>query len=152
MCSSNWSGWAPYHIRRPQQDDILNSGQKHRWSLMTVLYIGVRSLCYKRLGGWHVALNSKYSRCAISEYYTLCMSSRLAMCSILIPSHFPQSASTCCVCPLPTLACFCWLTAYRNSSDSLNDRTSEYSTLMPVIVAQLTHMQGWVRFLTNLFI
>jgi hypothetical protein len=102
MDSLNWSGWAPYHISRPQQDGILNSGQYHPWSLMAFLYISVRSLCYKRI--WQVALNSKYYSCATWEYYTLCMSSRLTMCIMLLLSYFLQSASTCCVCPFANTA------------------------------------------------
>jgi hypothetical protein len=55
-------------------DNPFNCGQRQRWSLMTVLYLGVR---YKYIWKVQVVLTWKYFRCAALEYYSLCMFARL---------------------------------------------------------------------------
>jgi hypothetical protein len=50
----------------------MNLGQKQRWSLMTVLYLVVRTTCYA-IAWLAVVLTPKCSRYAILEYYILCM-------------------------------------------------------------------------------
>jgi hypothetical protein len=50
----------------------MNTRQRQRWSLMTVLYLVVRTPCYTT--AWlAVVLTPKYSRYAILEYLILCM-------------------------------------------------------------------------------
>jgi hypothetical protein len=55
-------------------DNPFNRGQRQRWSLMTVLYLGVR---YKYIWEVQVVLIWMYFRCAALEYYSLCMFARL---------------------------------------------------------------------------
>jgi hypothetical protein len=50
----------------------MNSRQRQRWSLMTALYLGVRTPYYAIM--WlAVVLTPKCSSCAILEYFILCM-------------------------------------------------------------------------------
>jgi hypothetical protein len=64
-------------MKEEQSDIVNNSGQRQRRSLMTALYIIVRGFCCQHTGSGQLVLISKYSRCAILEYYTLCRSARL---------------------------------------------------------------------------
>ena len=55
--------------------NLLNLMQRQRWSLMTVIYLTVRSICLYK-SSWDV-LTSRYARCATLQYHSLCMFARL---------------------------------------------------------------------------
>jgi hypothetical protein len=57
----------------------MNSRQGQRWSLMTVLYLVVRTSCYA-IAWLAVTLTPKYSRYAMLEYLILCMSRGQDLC------------------------------------------------------------------------
>ena len=55
--------------------NLLNLVQRQRWSLMTVLYLTVRNICFYE-SNWGV-LTSRYARCATLQYHPSCMFARL---------------------------------------------------------------------------
>jgi hypothetical protein len=59
----------------------MNLRQRQRWSLMTVLYLVVRTSCYA-IAWLAVVLTPKCSRYAILEYLILCMcrGQKLVLC------------------------------------------------------------------------
>jgi hypothetical protein len=55
-----------------KQENTINLRQNQRWSLMTVLYLIVRT-SFIQWRGWSIVLIPKCSRYAILEYHFLCM-------------------------------------------------------------------------------
>lgn len=89
---SNWYGWAPSHFRGIST----YLRQRQRWSLMTLLYLGVRSSRYKC--GRKVVLTWKYPRRAILEYCMPCMFGSSSNTVVVLMNHLLWSVFRFYVC------------------------------------------------------
>ncbi|KAG2031244.1 hypothetical protein BDR03DRAFT_119394 [Suillus americanus] len=70
----------------------MNLRQRQRWSLITVLYMVVRTSCYA-IAWSAIVLTPQCSRYAILEYHILCMCSRPTDCRRANSSSLTISAN-----------------------------------------------------------
>jgi hypothetical protein len=89
----SWSGWSQFHTRRA----MIDLRQRQRWSLITFLYLSVRSLRLK--GGWKVMLTwSIIGALSRNVIRRVCWESSAT--DLVLMNLLSQSASPYCVCLL----------------------------------------------------
>jgi len=86
--------------------NLLNLMQRQRWSLMTVIYLTVRSICLYK-SSWDV-LTSRYARCATLQYHSPCMFARLRTWKKLCANKGSLSISVTLLSMSLRLQCGCF--------------------------------------------
>jgi hypothetical protein len=119
--SSNWSGWAELRVLDYSMMQLTHSGKRQRWSIMSVLYLSVRSMVYDIRAVVGGVLTSNYARCATLQYRTLRMSTGLSW-KYTDKAFLMTSLSILCMSLHIYCNHFLWPRTYSSSPVSLSNR------------------------------
>lgn len=109
-----------FHAIRRAPRQYNQYGQRSRWSLMTYLYLGVRSLI-------SMVRNLRWQQDILGAlcWNTICcVGLQYQQVEIVLITRISKSACPRCVCLLTSTVFVFWPTAYRSSSTSLHNRWS----------------------------